>query len=202
MLPHSTNFGLFHSLLKQLWPSQEFCPYHRSSVSKDGRMRNSLHVTCVKVYIYISLFWRCYCKCGVFGRQFFFSFFFLFSKKHLLLSITCFEITLGVRWAQPTTNVKNAQYLLQSSSDPSLQSLSASQRLTAWIHSFWFAQANWSALQVTRWSKESQESWPIGDTNYLSLHYHFDCEGFVTSRARAVSIENLVIWKGSSRLTF
>ena len=96
MLPHSTNFGLFHSLLKQLWPSQEFCPYHRSSVSKDGRMRNSLHVTSVKVYIYISLFWRCYCKCGVFGRQFFFFLFFFFPKKHLLLSITYFDITLGV----------------------------------------------------------------------------------------------------------
>ena len=111
MLPHSTNFGLFHSLLKQLWPSQEFCPYHRSSVSKDGRMRNSLHVTCVKVYIYISLFWRCYCKCGVFGRQFFFfPFFFFFPKKHLLLSITYFDITLGVGQAQPTTNVKEKMH--------------------------------------------------------------------------------------------
>ena len=40
------------------------------------------------------------------------------------------------------------------------------------------------------------------DTNYISLHYHFDCEGCVTSHARAVSIENLVIWKGSSQLTF
>ena len=91
MLPHSTNFGLFHSLLKQLWPSQEFCPYHRSSVSKDGRMRNSLHVTCVKVYIYISLFWRCYCKCGVFGRQFFFfPFFFFFSKKAFVIEYNLF----------------------------------------------------------------------------------------------------------------
>ena len=46
------------------------------------------------------------------------------------------------------------------------------------------------------------QSWPIVDTNYISLHYHFDCEGCVTSHARAVSIENLVIWKGSSQLTF
>ena len=76
------------------------------------------------------------------------------------------------------------------------------QRLDAWIHFSWFAQANWSALQVTRWSKESKESWPVVDTNYISLHYHFDCEGCVTSHARAVSIENLVIWKGSSQLTF
>ena len=77
-----------------------------------------------------------------------------------------------------------------------------SQRSDAWIHFSWFAQANWSALQVTRWSKESHESWTIFDTNYISLHYHFDCEGCVTSHARAVSIENLVIWKGSSQLTF
>ena len=77
-----------------------------------------------------------------------------------------------------------------------------SQRSDAWIHFSWFGQANWSALQVTRWSKESHESWTIFDTNYISLHYHFDCEGCVTSRARAVSIENLVIWKGSSQLTF
>ena len=77
-----------------------------------------------------------------------------------------------------------------------------SQRSDAWIHFSWFAQANWSALQVTRWSKESKESWPVVDTNYISLHYHFDCEGCVTSHARAVSIENLVIWKGSSQLTF
>ena len=75
-----------------------------------------------------------------------------------------------------------------------------SQRSDAWIHFSWFGQANWSALQVTRWSKESHESWIFA--NYISLHYHFDCEGCVTSRARAVSIENLVIWKGSSQLTF
>ena len=111
-------------------------------------------------------------------------------------------MTLLQEWGRlsPQKTNKNVQYSLHCSSDPSLQSLKMSQRPDAWIHFSWFAQANWSALQVTRWSKESHESWIFA--NYISLHYHFDCEGCVTSRARAVSIENLVIWKGSSQLTF
>ena len=205
MLPHSTNFGLFHSLLKRLWPSRESCPYHRSSVSRDGRMRNSLQVTCVKVYIYISLLWRCYCKCGIFGRQFFFLshlFFFFFPKSICYYNLFWHYFRSGIGSAHNKCKRKNAQYLLHCSSDPSPQSLKASQRLDTWIHSFWFAQSNWLARQVTRWSKELHESWPIVDTKYVSLHYHFDCEGYVTSRARAVSIENLVIWKDGSQLTF
>ena len=173
-------------------------------------MQNSLHVTCVKVYIYISLFWRCYCKCGVLGRQFFFlslSLFFFFSFFFLQKSMRYYNLfwnyfRSGIGSAHNKGKKQNAQYSLHFSSDPSLQFLKLSQRIDAWIHCSWFAQANWSALQVTRWSKESHGSWPIVDTNYISLHYHFDCEGYVTSRARAVSIDNLVIWKGSLQLTF
>ena len=78
-------------------------------------MQNSLHVTCVKVYIYISLFWRCYCKCGVLGKQFFFLslslfFFFFFYFKKAFVIITYFDFTLGVGKAQPTTNVKRKMY--------------------------------------------------------------------------------------------
>ena len=80
-------------------------------------MQNSLHVTCVKVYIYISLFWRCYCECGVLGKQFFFLslslFFFLFLFfyfKKAFVIITYFDFTLGVGKAQPTTNVKRKMY--------------------------------------------------------------------------------------------
>ena len=81
-------------------------------------MRNSLHVTCVKVYIYISLFWRCYCKCGVLGKQLFFlslslSFlFFFFSSffKKAFVIIISFDITLEVGQAKPTTNVKKKMY--------------------------------------------------------------------------------------------
>ena len=108
----------------------------------------------------------------------------------------------GIGSAHNKGKKQNAQYSLQFSSDPSLQFMWLLQRIDAWIHCSWFAQANSSALQVPRWSKESHGSWPIVDTNYISLHYHFDCEGYVTSRARAVSIDNLVIWKGSLQLTF
>ena len=78
-------------------------------------MQNSLHVTCVKVYIYISLFWRCYCKCGVLGKQFFFLslslfFFFFFFFKKAFVNITYFDITLGVGQVQPTTNLKRKMY--------------------------------------------------------------------------------------------
>ena len=74
-------------------------------------MQNSLHVTCVKVYIYISLFWRCYCKCGVLGKQLFFlslSLFFFFKKAFFIINY--FDITLGVGQTQPTTNVKRKIY--------------------------------------------------------------------------------------------
>ena len=150
---------------------------------------------CVKAYIYISLFWKYYCKCGVLGKQFFF--FLLLWKYNLLWHY--FRSGIG---SASNKCKKKIRYSLHCSSDPSLQSVIVLQRWDAWMHFSWFAQANWSALQVTRWSKESHESWTIFDTNYISLHYHFDCEGCVTSRARAVSIENLVIWKGSSQLTF
>ena len=168
-------------------------------------MQNSLHVTCVKVYIYISLFWRYYCKCGVLGKQFFslsFFFFFLFQKSICNNNLFWHYFRSGIGSAHNKCKKKNVQYSLHCSSDLSLQSRWVSQRLDAWIHFFWFAQANWLALQVTRWSKESHESWPIVYTNYMSLHNHFDCEGCVSPHARAVSIENLVIWKGSSQLTF
>ena len=170
-------------------------------------MQNSLHVTCVKVYIYISLFWRCYCKCGVLGKQFFslslsLSFFFFFQKSICNNNLFWHYFRSGIGSAHNKCKKKNVQYSLHCSSDPSLQSRRVSQRWDAWIHFFWFAQANWLALQVTRWSKESHESWPIVYTNYMSLHNHFDCEGCVSPHARAVSIENLVIWKGSSQLTF
>ena len=172
-------------------------------------MQNSLHVTCVKVYIYISLFWRCYCKCGVLGKQFFFLslslfffFFFLFQKSICYYNLFRLYFRSGKGSAHNKCKKKNVQYSLHCSSDPSLQSQRVSQRRDAWIHFSWFAQANWWSLQVTRWSKESQESWPIVYTNYMSLHNHFDCKGCVSPHARAVSIENLVIWKGSSQLTF
>ena len=172
-------------------------------------MQNSLHVTCVKVYIYISLFWRCYCKCGVLGKQFFFLslslslfFFFFFQKSICNNNLFWHYFRSGIGSAHNKCKKKNVQYSLHCSSDLSLQSRRVSQRLEAWIHFFWFAQANSSALQVTRWSKESHESWLIVYTNYMSLHNHFDCEGCVSPHARAVSIENLVIWKGSSQLTF
>ena len=63
---------------------------------------------CVKDYIYISLFWRCYCKGGVLGKQLFFLplFFFSFFFKKAFVIITYFDITLGVGQAKPTTNVK------------------------------------------------------------------------------------------------
>ena len=108
----------------------------------------------------------------------------------------------GIGSAHNKCKKKNVQYSLHRSSDSSLQSRRVSQRWDAWIHFFWFAQANWWSLQVTRWSKESHESWPIVYTNYMSLHNHIDCEGCVSPHARAVSIENLVIWKGSLQLTF
>ena len=169
-------------------------------------MPNSLHVTCVKVYIYISLFWRCYCKCGVLGKQFFFLslslFFFFFQKSICYSKLFWHYFRSGIGQAHNKCKKQNVQYSLHCWSDPSLQCLKMSQRPDAWIHFSWFAQANWSAPQVTRWSKKSHEWWPIVYTNYMSLHNHFDCEGCVSPHARAVSIENLVIWKGSSQLTF
>ena len=142
-----------------MWSSQQSFPYHRSSVSKDERMWNSLHVMCVKVYIYISLFWKYYCKCGVLGKQFFF--FLLLWKYNLLWHY--FRSGIG---SASNKCKKKIRYSLHCSSDPSLQSVIVLQRWDAWMHFSWFAQANWSALQVTRWSKESHESWPIVDTNY------------------------------------
>ena len=133
---------------------------------------------------------------------FLFFFFFFFQKSICYYNLFWNYFRSGTGSAHNKCKKKNVQYSLHCSSDLSLQSRRKSQRWDAWIHSFWFAQANWWSLQVTRWSKESNESWPIVDTNYISLHYHFDCEGCVTSHARAVSIENLVIWKGSSQLTF
>ena len=126
-----------------------------------GRMWNSLQVMCVKVYIYISLFWKYYCKCGVLGKQFFF-FFLLFWKYNLLWHY--FRSGIG---SASNKCKKKIRYSLHCSSDPSLQSVIVLQRWDAWMHFSWFAQANWSALQVTRWSKESHESWPIVDTNYI-----------------------------------
>ena len=78
----------------------------------------------------------------------------------------------------------------------------ALQRLDAWIHFSWFAQANWSALQVTRWTKKNHTNRDQSLTRTICfLHYHLDCRGYVISHARAVSIANLVmIRKGSSQL--
>ena len=132
-----------------------------------------------------------------------FSFFFSFWKYNFLWHY----FRSGIGSASKKCK-KKIRYSLHCSSDPSLQSVIVLQRWDAWMHFSWFAQANWSALQVTRWSKESHESWPIVDTNYIYiyiyiLHYHLDCRGCVISHARAVSIANLVmIRKGSSQLTF
>ena len=112
-------------------------------------MWNSLHVMCVKVP-----FWRYYCKCGVLGKQFFFFsfvFFFLIVFKYNLLShYFRSRIVSACNKCK-----KKLRYSLHCSSDPSLQSLMVSQRLDAWIHFSWFAQVNWSALQVSRWSKKN-----------------------------------------------
>ena len=128
-------------------------------------MWNALHVTCVKDYIYISLFWRCYCKCGVLSRYsfffLFFFFFFFFQKSICYYNLFRHYFRSGIGSAQNKCKKKNVQYSLHFSSDPSLQSRRKLQRRTASIHFSWFAQANWWSLQVTRWSKESHESWPI-----------------------------------------
>ena len=110
------------------------------------------------LYLY-SLFWKYYCKCGVLGKQFFF--FSLLWKYNLLWHY--FRSGIG---SASNKCKKKIRYSLHCSSDPSLQSVIVLQRWDAWMHFSWFAQANWSALQVTRWSKESHESWPIVDTNY------------------------------------
>ena len=133
---------------------------------------------------------------------FFLSLFFFFQKSIFYYKLFWHYFRSGIGSAHNKCKKKNIQYSLHCSSDSSLQSKRKSQRRDAGIHSFWFAQANWWSLQVTRWSKESHESWPIVYTNYMSLHNHFDCKGCVSPHARAVSIENLVIWQGSSQLTF
>ena len=151
---------------------------------------------CVKVYIYISLFWKYYCKCGVLGKQFFF--FFCFE------SITYFDITFGVGQAQPPKNVKK-KYDTHCTVRL-IHLYSPSWCCSVQTHGYTFLDLHKQTDRLYKLLDDQKNHTNRDQSLTLTiyfLHYHLDCRGCVISHARAVSIANLVmIRKGSSQLTF
>ena len=163
---------------------------------------------CVKAYIYISLFWRCYYKCGVFGKQFFFFFFvflsfflsFFFEKKLIVNKYNLF-------WHYFRSGI--------GSTYNKCKKMYKTHCIVHLIHLY----SPWRCRRVETHEctfldldKQTDRLYKLLDDqkNHTNrdqsltltkcfLHYHLDCRGCVISRARAVSIANLVmIRKGSS----